>query len=114
MRVSSTVATRRYNRPLNEGSVIIEFAVPAHGGNSSAGEKYGGEPEKAVRLAWRNADGSFDPISSAELPSWGLMDVVTACAQADFLTAREALELIAALSESAQRQLDTINGPEHQ
>jgi hypothetical protein len=105
MRVSSSVATERYQRPPHEGQVSIEFAIPAHGGNSSAGEKHGGDPEKAVRLAWRNADGSFDPISSAEIPLWGLMDVVEACARENFFDARDALTLITTLSQSAQRLL---------
>ncbi len=104
MVVSSTVATTRYNPPGGQGSVSIEFAVPSQGGNSSAGEKQG-STEQAVRLAWRRANGSFDPISSGELPLWAVMDVITACASAEFFTPKEAAELINALSASIQRQL---------
>lgn len=104
MRVSFSVDTTRYTPPAGEGSVAIEFAIPAQNGNSSAGERHG-YTEQSVRLAWRNAEGTFDPISSAELPVWGLMDVVTACAAANFFSAREAVELINVLSASAQRQI---------
>lgn len=102
MKVSSSAKTQRYQVPAGEGEVKIEFAIPAEGGNSSAGDKYG-FVEKSVRLAWRRSDGGFDPISSAELPEWAVMDVVEACAAKDFFSSEQAALLIKALSESLLR-----------
>ena len=66
MKVSSTADTTRYSPP--EGAVKIEFAIPANGGNSSAGEKYD-FTEKAVRLSWWRADGGYDPICPLNCPN---------------------------------------------
>jgi hypothetical protein len=104
MIVSSTVPTTRYNPPAGHGAVQIEFAIPSNGGNSSAGEKYN-FTEQSVRLAWRNTNGGFDPISSGEFPLWAVMDVITACANCEFFSPKDAAELINALSASIQRQL---------
>jgi hypothetical protein len=103
MKVSSTVATTRYQCPVGEGEVQIEFAIPLENGNSSSGEKYD-YIEKAVRLAWRRSDGGFDPISSGELPEWAVMDVIEACAAKDFFSPLQASQLIKALSETLLRQ----------
>jgi len=84
--------------------VAIEFAIPSQGGNSSAAEKHGGT-EQAVRLSWWRPDGGFDPISSGELPLWAVMDVITACANNNFFSPKEAAELVHALSASINRQL---------
>ena len=103
MKVSSTVNTTRYQRPVGGGKVAIEFAIPSESGNSSAGEKYN-FTEKAVRLAWWRADGGFDPISSGELPEWAVLDVLEACAVKDFFSQQQAAQLIKVLSESLIRQ----------
>jgi hypothetical protein len=105
MKVSSIVDTTRYHRPEAEGQVRIEFALPDEGGNSSAGEKFN-FTEKSVRLAWRNQNGGFDPISSGELPDWGMMDVMEACAAKDFFTVEECRQLIGVIEESINRQLE--------
>lgn len=104
MIVSATAPTTRYHPPIGQGNVQIEFAIPSKGGNSSAGEKHG-FTEQSVRLAWRNANGGFDPISSGELPLWAIMDVITECANSNFFSPKDAAELINALSASIQRQL---------
>jgi hypothetical protein len=104
MKVSSTVATTRDPRPGAEGSVRIQFAIPSEGGNSSAGEKYDLK-EKSVRLAWWRADGRFDPISSSELPYWGILDVIEACAAKDFFAPRDIESIIEALEKSLKRQV---------
>lgn len=101
MKVSSTAKTVRYT-PVS-GSAAIEFADPAAGGNSSSAEKHG-DTEKSVRLSWWSADGKFDPISSAELPHWALLDVVEACAKSNFFTSAEAAVLIKALASSIEQQ----------
>lgn len=104
MKVSSTADTQRYQRPAGEGHVRIEFGIPEeNGGNSSAGEK-NGFIEKAVRLAWRRGDGSFDPISSAELPEWAIMDIIEACANKNFFSTEDTARLIKVLSESILRK----------
>ncbi len=108
MRVSSTADTIRHHPPEDEGTAQIEFAIPAEGGNSSAGEKYDFE-EKAVRLAWWNADGGFDPISSAELPEWAILDVMEACAAQDFLSPHDAALVIRVLAESIERQCGIVS-----
>ena len=82
---------------------MIEFAIPEEGGNSSHGDRFG-HIEKAVRLSWWNPVGGYDPISSAELPEWALLDVLEACAAKDFLSSEDAALLIKALAESIGRQ----------
>lgn len=104
MKVSSTVNTKRYKRPTEEGKVKIEFAIPSENGNSSAGEKYN-FTEKSVRLAWWGNDGRFDPVSSGELPEWAVMDIIEACATKDFFSPQQASMLIHAISESLVRKL---------
>lgn len=104
MKVSSTAPTVRYVP--DSGTAAIEMADPRVGGNSSSGEKYGYE-EKAVRLSWWGADGKFDPISSAELPNWALLDVIEACAASDFFVSKDAVDMIKALAASVQRQMST-------
>ena len=103
MKVSSTVDTQRYQRAAGEGHVRIEFGIPEENGNSSAGEK-NAFTEKAVRLAWRRGDGSFDPISSAELPEWAIMDIIEACANKTFFSTEDTARLIKMLSESILRK----------
>jgi len=103
VKVSSSTKTVRYNPPSGHGKSAIEFAIPNAGGNSSAGEKHG-HIEKAVRLSWWNANGGYDPISSAELPEWAVMDVIEACAAIDFLSPKDAALLIKVLAESIDRQ----------
>ena len=102
MKVSSFVSAKRYTPPKRDAK--IEFAIPSEGGNSSAGEKRNFS-EKAVRLAWWNPDGNFDPISSAEMPEWAILDVVEACAEKDFFSPQQASLLIIELAKSIERQL---------
>jgi len=104
MKVSSSVKTKRYNPPKGAGKAKIEFAIPNAGGNSSSGEKHS-HTEKAVRLSWWNTTGGYDPISSAELPEWAVLDVIEACAAIDFLSPKDAALLIKALAASIERQL---------
>jgi hypothetical protein len=101
MKVSSSAKTKRYIP--TRGRAKIDFAIRSVGGNSSAGEKHNFK-EKAVRLSWWNAKGKYDPISSAELPAWAIMDVIEACADIDFLAPEDAALLIKALAESIRRQ----------
>lgn len=103
MRVSSKTSTVRYLPDPETGSARIEFADPSSGGNSSSGEKHSYE-EKAVRLAWWNAEGKYDPISSAELPYWAVLDVIEACAAADFIDPADSAKLIQALAASIERK----------
>jgi hypothetical protein len=103
MKVSSSTDTTRYSPALGEGRTAIEFAIPSAGGNSSFGERHN-RTEKAVRLSWWRGDGGYDPISSAELPEWAVMDVMEACAAIDFLSPRDAALLIEVLAASIVRQ----------
>ena len=103
MKVSSNADITRFHPTDGEGEAKIEFAIPSEGGNSSAGEKYN-LTEKAVRLAWWSGDKRFDPISSAELPEWAVMDVMEACAAKEFFSPQQASQLIKVLSESLLRQ----------
>ncbi|MDE1465698.1 hypothetical protein [Spartinivicinus poritis] len=73
-------------------------------GNSSAGVKHS-HSENAVRLAWWNADGTFDPISSAELPEWAVKDLIKLCAQKDFINIEDINELTIEFKKSIERQL---------
>ena len=59
----------------------------------------------SVRLAWYKADGGFDQISSAELPMWGLKELITAAAKNDLLSKAELAELIGILTTSIYRQI---------
>lgn len=103
MKVSFTVPTTRHHPSTGQGSVAIEFAIPDQGGNSSAGVRHN-YIEKSVRLAWWRDDGGFDPISSSELPDWGVMDVMEACAANDFFSPQQIAQIIKVLSESLDRQ----------
>ena len=58
-----------------------------------------------MRLAWYRKSGGFDPISSAEVPIWGLFELVKAAAQRDMLSKAETAELIGYLAASISRQL---------
>ncbi|MHB8067411.1 MAG: hypothetical protein ACYDIC_05880 [Desulfobaccales bacterium] len=104
MKVSSSAVATRFKPREGEVSVRIEFAIPSEGGNSSAGEKRDFK-EKSVRLAWWRAGGRFDPFSSSELPDWGILDVIEACAAKDFFGPEELKTILKALTESRDRQL---------
>lgn len=82
----------------------IHIAEVKKGGNSSWGEK-GGYSEDSVRLAWYNSDGRFDPISSAELPLWGLKELVQEAAKRDMFTKAELAEIIGQVTASIYRQI---------
>ncbi len=82
----------------------IQIAHVSDNGNSSWGEKDGCR-EDSVRLAWYNEQGGFDPISSAELPLWGLKNLLKAAAERDMYTKAELAEMIGLLTASVYRQI---------
>lgn len=86
----------------------IQVAKNSDGGNSSWGEKENYQDE-SIRLAWYNEKGGFDPISSAELPMWGLKELVKIVVQKDMLSKSDSAELIGYLSASIYRQLQKEN-----
>jgi len=82
----------------------IQIAKISDGGNSSWGNK-DGYKQDSIRLAWYRESGGFDPISSAEVPIWGLFELVKVASQKDMLTKAEIAELIGNLTSSIYRQL---------
>lgn len=82
----------------------VEIADTRNGGNSSWGVK-DGLSQDSIRLAWRSDKGRFDPISSAELPMWGLKLIIETTAKHDLLAPKELTDIIAALNSSIARQL---------
>ena len=82
----------------------IQIASINDGGNSSWGEKEEYE-DNSIRLAWHKEDGGFDPISSAELPIWGLKALVIAAASKDMINKADLAELIGSLTSSIFRQV---------
>jgi hypothetical protein len=72
----------------NDGK--IQIAQTSKGGHSSWSKV-----EDSIRLAWYN-NGKFDPISSAEIPIWGLKDLMVEALKRDML-AREDLADIAGI-----------------
>ncbi len=93
--------SEKFNAP-NGGEIHI--AQVTKGGNSSWGDKEGYK-EDSVRLAWYNKDGGFDPISSAELPVWGLKELVQEAAKRDMLSKSDLAEIIGHLTASVYRQI---------
>ncbi len=81
----------------------IHIAQNKLGGNSSWGEKENYKDD-SIRLAWYNNDGKFDPISSAELPMWGLIELAKKAIQRDMLSKNDLEELIGAITTSYIRQ----------
>ena len=81
----------------------IHIGEVKKGGNSSWGEKEGYK-EDSIRLAWYNKDGGFDPISSAELPLWGLKELVQEVAKRDMISKADLAEIIGQLTASVYRQ----------
>jgi hypothetical protein len=82
----------------------IQIAKNSDGGNSSWGIKDGYQ-EDSIRLAWYRESGGFDPISSAELPMWGLKELVKVVAKNDMLSKSDTAELIGYLTASIYRQI---------
>lgn len=82
----------------------IEIAQCKNGGNSSWGEK-SGDAEDSIRLGWYNEEGRFDPISSAELPLWGLKDIIQKAAEYDMFSKSDLSEIIGSLTASIYRQV---------
>ena len=82
---------------------IIQIAKVSDGGNSSWGKKKGVE-EDSIRLAWYNKYGGFDPYSSAELPLWGLKEIIQAAAQNDMFSIDDLKKIIVSLTASIERQ----------
>jgi len=81
----------------------VQVARTKDGGNSSWGEKDGLQ-EDSVRLAWYKEGGGFDPISSAELPMWGLKELMLCASNRDMLPKSDLAELIGNLTASIYRQ----------
>jgi hypothetical protein len=81
----------------------IQIAKNSDGGNSSWGIK-DGTKEDSIRLAWYTKSGRFDPISSAELPMWGLKELVKVVSEKDMLSKSDIDELIGYLTASINRQ----------
>ncbi len=82
----------------------VQIADNKKKGNSSWGEK-DDYKDSSVRLAWSNNNGGFDPISSAELPMWGLIELTKAAAQNDLLNKSECAELIGYFTASIYRNI---------
>lgn len=82
----------------------IQIADKRKNGNSSWAEKTE-NTESSVRLAWYNDNGGFDPISSAELPIWGLLELIKVTAKEDLMERDELAEVIGYLTASLYRQL---------
>jgi hypothetical protein len=81
----------------------IHIAQVRNGGNASWAVKDGSN-EDSVRLAWYNQNGRFDPFSSAELPLWGLLDLVQEAAKRDMFSKSQLAETIDQLTASVYRQ----------
>ncbi len=71
-------------------------------GNSSWGAK-DNHSESSIRLAWRN-NGRFDPISSAELPMYGLKLLVETAARHDMFSRSDLTDIINELQKSLAMQ----------
>lgn len=75
---------------------VIQIAKSINGGNSSWGIKQG-KKDDSIRLAWYNEEGGFDPISSAEVPLWGLIEMIKVAAENEMFTVAQTKELICTL-----------------
>ncbi|GEM_PF-2087288 len=75
-----------------------------HGGKIEFGQGSWDDEESSVRLRWDRDDGGFDPISSSEVPLWGLRELVCECAKRDMLPASDALRMIESLVAMLRRQ----------
>lgn len=82
----------------------IDIAQNSKCGNSSWGIKERYEDD-SIRLAWYNEKGGFDPISSSELPLWGLKELMKAAVQRDMMQKSDIAELIGLLTSSIYRQM---------
>lgn len=88
---------------------IVQIANISKGGNSSWAVKEhkrekNNEKESSVRLAWYTEKARFDPISSAELPMWGLKLLTKAAAKHDLLSIQDIKEIISELEASITRR----------
>lgn len=87
---------------------IVQIADISKGGNSSSAVKEhkrekNNEKESSVRLAWYTDKDRFDPISSAEVPMWGLKLLTKAAAKHDLLSIEDIKEIISELEKSILR-----------
>ena len=80
----------------------IQIAEVSKGGNSSWGKK-SGKSDNSIRLAWYDG-AKFDPISSAELPLWGLKDLLREAVKRDMYNKSDLAEMIGQLTSSIYRQ----------
>lgn len=79
----------------------IHFALLKDGGHSSWSDE-----DSSVRLAWKNkSTGKFDPISSSELPLWGLVELVKETAKRDGFSKADASAMIGELTAQIYRTL---------
>ena len=81
----------------------VQIARVKDGGNGSWAEKEDRQDD-SVRLAWYTEKGAFDPISSAELPLWGLKELVVAATKQDMFPKADLAEMIGILTSSLYRQ----------
>jgi len=82
---------------------LIQIADVKKNGNSSWGEKEG-YADNSVRLAWYTDDEKFDPISSAELPIWGLIKLLKASSESNLLSVEQSSEIIGYLNDAIYRK----------
>lgn len=96
MKVSKTIKSKHGSK--------IQIADNRYDGNSSWGEK-GGHDEPSIRLAWFNENGRFDPISSAEVPIWGIIEMLKKASENDLFSKEESAEMIGFLTSAIYRNL---------
>lgn len=81
----------------------IHLAKVCEGGNASWGAS--GDPKDSIRLAWyKENPRKFDPISSGELPIWGLKDILEVAAQEDMFSKSELAEMIGQLTSAIYKK----------
>jgi len=82
-----------------KGGGELQFGIVEHGGHSSWKES-----DNSIRLAWRTKDGGFDPISSSEMPIWGLVEMVCAAAERDVFDTCQLADMVADLAAALYRR----------
>ena len=94
----------KISKRINQQTCYIHIADSKKGGNSSWAEK-SNKCETSIRLAWYSEDGVFDPISSSELPMWGLINLMQVSAQEDLIEQEDIIAIMDDLLKSLDRQL---------
>lgn len=72
------------------------------------GESSWKDGTKSIRLRWDREGGGFDPISSSELPVWGLKELVLTAASQRLLTPDDVTELIKELVTILRHQIPSV------